>query len=263
MIGADGLQMDREIELVIPLHNEAPGIPHLFDQLNQLFTLAQERRNRIRVVLVDDGSTDETLELLFSETKEKEGFEVVSSPRCQGVGGAMKLGFSHCKGDRVVCYDADCTYPVEDILRLAEGLKEYDVVTASPILHRGDLRDVPWFRRWMTYSAALLYRVVLWPHSREVSLFTCAFRAYRGPVLPRVSPTSDGFPATAEILCRAVLLGYRVREVASPLRDRQYGSSKMNTLKAVRGHFQVLARTLGMRLFRTHRRQSPGMEPIE
>jgi dolichol-phosphate mannosyltransferase len=217
------------LSLVVPCFQEEEALPPLLDLLRGV--PADE------ILLVDDGSTDGTPAVLARLAAEDPRVRVFRHASNRGVGAAMRTGIAAAAGDVIVVYDADATYPPADIARLAEGVREgADLVTAVPI--RAD--DTPWFRRVLTAGAARAYRSALGGGDGAPSCFTCAFRAYRAAWAKALPFESDGFPAAAEILGRAVLSGARIREVESRLAPRRHGRSKMRIVRALLAHRKVL-----------------------
>lgn len=202
-----------------------------------------------QIVFVDDGSTDGTASALAALAAAHPRVEVVTHARNRGVGAAMRTGAAATRGDVVVFYDVDATYPLADAARMVTDLGgDLDVVTANPFGPDGKLDDVPFFRRLLSRGAALSYRVVLGGRARGLDVFTCAFRAWRGPLLRELIWTSDGFPAAAEMFGRALLGGARAAQRPSTLRARTAGVSKMRVVPAALGHLGVLSRLLWARL---------------
>ena len=201
------------------------------------------------IVFVDDGSTDGTAAGLAALAATDERIAVVTHPENRGVGAAMRTGAAATGGDVVVFYDVDATYPLADAAGLVADLgDDLDVVTANPFGAAGALEDVPFFRRLLSRAAAFSYRVVLGRRAQGIDVFTCAFRAWRGPLVRELGWRSDGFPASAEMFGRALLGGARAAQRPSTLRARTEGVSKMRVLPAAWGHLGVLARLLGVRL---------------
>jgi dolichol-phosphate mannosyltransferase len=201
------------------------------------------------VLFVDDGSRDATPSRLAALAAADARVRVLTHAENRGVGAAMRTGLSAATGEVAAVYDADATYSVSDLARLVEGVHAgADVVGASPLAAPGGLADVPWPRRLLTRSASLAYRLVLGRRARHLTVHTCAFRAYRASELPRLLPRSDGFPAAAEMLGRAVLAGLRVEERPAALSRRRHGASKLRLLVALPGHLGGLVRLLALRL---------------
>jgi dolichol-phosphate mannosyltransferase len=155
----------------------------------------------------------------------------------------MRTGIAAATSDLILFYDADQPYPLEDVDRLLRALAGgADVATASPWAEGGSDQGVPAGRRALSRGAALAYRLVVGPSAHGVATFTCAFRAWRAPLLRSLAFRSDGFGAAAEMLGLALLEGARVAEVPSRLRARTAGASKMRVPRALAEHLRVLAR---------------------
>jgi dolichol-phosphate mannosyltransferase len=227
---------------VIPCYQEADALDAGMDAL--LAVPADQW------VFVDDGSTDGTAERLAAAARREPRVTVVTHERNRGVGAAIRTGIAAARGDFVVTYDADRTYPAADAARLvAEVAAGADVATASPFVPGGDAGDVSAGRRFLSRAAAGCYRLVLGRRCVGIRTFTCGFRAYRRAPLLEARFQSDGFPATAEVLGLLLLRGAKAVEVPSALSTRREGRSKMRTVRAVLGHLRVLSRLLAARLF--------------
>jgi len=185
--------------LVVPCFQEAEALVAFAPLLGDLAV--------DEVVFVDDGSTDDTPRRLAALAALDPRVRVETHETNRGVGAAMRTGLGAARGDVVVVYDADRTYPVEDVARLVAAVGAgADVATASPFAPGGDAGDVPWPRRALSRGAVLAYRAVLGPRARGVATFTCAFRAYRRAWLSAPPRSSSGSPcsrARASSRCRA------------------------------------------------------------
>lgn len=224
-----------KVSLVVPCYQEEEALG--------AFGALLDRLEVDEVVFVDDGSTDRTPGVLEALAAGDRRVRIETHPQRRGVGAAMRTGLGAAGGDVVVVYDADRTYPPEDISRLVREVGAgADVATASPWMSGGRGPDVPWFRRVLSQGAAVAYRFVLGPRAGGVATFTCAFRAYRRSRVGRLVFASNGFGAAAEILGLAILAGDRVVEVPSRLGVRQEGRSQMRVGPAMAEHLGVLAR---------------------
>lgn len=229
------------VSFVIPCYREEEALAALRPHLGAMD--AEE------IVFVDDGSDDGTRAALDALAAEDPRIRVVAHSKNRGVGAAMRTGIEASTGDVVVVYDADRTYPLEDAARLIEALgTTHDVATATPFGEGGGLEDVPAGRSFLSKAAVWAYKLVLGRRGRDLSVFTCAFRAWRGPFARDLTWSSDGFPAAAEQLGRALLAGGSAVEVSSTLRRRTEGVSKMRVLPAALGHLGVLSRLLWARV---------------
>lgn len=235
------------LSVVVPCFREAEALEVLAGRLGEV--------PGDEVLFVDDGSDDATPAALARLAAADPRVRVLTHPRNLGVGAAMRTGAAASRGRVVVFYDADRGYALGDVARLVAALRPgVAVAGASPAL--GSARGVPWGRRLLTRLAHRSWRLATGRRGAAASVFTCAFRAWDGDFLRRLDWRSDGFPAAAEMLARALLAGARLVEVPAELRPRREGRSKMRVVRAALGHLGAQARVLGLRL--TGRAQGPG-----
>ena len=228
------------VSFVIPCHQEAAALDA---GLPALLALPADE-----LVFVDDGSTDGTAARLGAAAARDPRVRVVTHATNRGVGAAMRSGFAAARGDVVVAYDADRTYPAADAARLVEAvLAGADVAAATPFASGGRVETTP-LRGVLSRGASLAYRLALGRRAGQVRTFTGGFRAYRRELLAATPFRSDGFASTAELLCLLLLGGARVVEVASTLSARTEGVSKLRIGRAILGHLRVLARVANVRL---------------
>ncbi len=118
--------------IVVPAYNEEKGIREVLVELGKLDP-------RLEVLVVDDGSTDRTSEIVAES-----GFRVIRHQMNRGYGAALKTGIRAAKSDRIVITDADGTYPNERIPELVEKLDEYHMVVGARV---GQNVHIPLIRR--------------------------------------------------------------------------------------------------------------------
>jgi polyisoprenyl-phosphate glycosyltransferase len=136
--------------LVVPAHNEEDVIEELSRRLASVMDLLE---GGAETILIDDGSSDRTHELMLSVANEDHRFRVVKLSRNFGHQAALTAGVDVAEGDAVIVLDADLQDPPEVILELADRwLEGFDVVYAVRDIRQGDSR----FKRM---TASLFYRL--------------------------------------------------------------------------------------------------------
>lgn len=114
--------------IIIPVKDESEGIDHLF---NRLMPILEQLQTKYELVFINDGSNDNTLDLLLEKQKSIPEIAVVDLSRNFGKEAALFAGFANCKGDAAISIDADLQDPPELILEMVEHwLNGYEVVTA-------------------------------------------------------------------------------------------------------------------------------------
>lgn len=116
------------ISIVIPIYNEAEIIDILYNRLIKASPLWKED---FEVILVDDGSTDQSLNLMIDIVKKNQNFKVVKLSRNFGHQAAISAGIKKSKGDAVIVMDGDLQDPLEELPRFLDKWRDgYDVVYA-------------------------------------------------------------------------------------------------------------------------------------
>jgi len=237
--------VNTRISVVVPVLNEADGIPQLRCKLGRVQSVLAEFGDT-EFVFVDDGSTDATLPLLRKAFPEGELCRILSHGRNRGVGAAFRTGFQQASGNIVCTIDADCSYEPEGLKRLVEEMIEAkaDVAVASPYHPEGGVQGVGAWRLVLSKVCSAIYRVI---SPVPLYTYTSIFRAYRWAVIENVKFESDGFVSAAEILIHAAEQGYRVIEVPMVLRARQLGTTKMKIVRTIGRHLAMMSTILMQR----------------
>lgn len=251
----------RSMTLALPAYNEAGAIGELVCQAADLFrggSLAWS------IVVVDDGSKDETAAIVERLAAEQPEVRLVRHPRNMGLGPAIitclreGLGEARRLGSDpaqhlIVCMDADRTHPPATVpAMVAAADAGADLVIASRYQPGSRQIGVPPMRLLMSFGARLLFRFAL--NLKGVRDYTCGFRGFRGSLVAAGFDrfgdgliTRSGFACTDELLVHLAMLDPVIREVPFVLRyDRKVGESKMNLGLTIRET---------LRLLRSHRRQ--------
>lgn len=114
--------------IIIPVKDESEGIDHLFNRLNPIL---EQLPTQYELVFVNDGSDDNTLELLLGKQTQDKHINIVDLSRNFGKEAALYAGFDNCNGDAAISIDADLQDPPELILEMVNHwLDGYEVVTA-------------------------------------------------------------------------------------------------------------------------------------
>jgi dolichol-phosphate mannosyltransferase len=241
-----------ELSIVIPCYNEAENVGKIEDELFPVIRDLAATQS-VEVVFVDDGSADNTWQMLHNVVRNNAEplkdiavrFERHAANR--GLGAALRTGFNAAKGQVVVTTDSDGTYRFSEIPALLSCLKpEVDIVTASPYHPKGGVIGVPRYRLALSQGSSAIYRLLV---DRRIHTYTSLFRAYRRIVIERVPFASNGFLAVTELMVKAMLSGFGVAEYPSVLHRRAFGASKAKIVRTIRAHLRFQGSLL---LHRSH-----------
>ena len=127
----------KKISLVVPMYNENEMIPLFFEKMNEV--IASIENYRFEYVLVNDGSKDNTLELLKAQRTKQKNIKIVSFSRNFRHEAAVCAGFNNADGDAVIVMDADLQDPPEVIKEMLKKYEEgYKVVNAKRVNRKKD-----------------------------------------------------------------------------------------------------------------------------
>ena len=231
------------VTIVVPMFNERPGIPGLETRLLPFVSRWRATRE-VDLVLVDDGSTDDTGAAL-APLAAAPFVQVATHPTNRGLTAALWTGLAAARGDVVCWLDSDLTYEPSLLQDLVSAVDAgADVAVASPYHPSGGVEGVSGLRLLLSRGTSTLYRLFV---CRGVFTFTSMVRAWRRPMLDRCRPQRGGFLGVTEALLRALAYGAVVIDVPAVLRARAQGTSKLRALPMIGAHLALLARaTLGL-----------------
>ncbi len=245
------------VSLVIPAYNESEGVAQTASGVRTLLEYLS-KKHTVEVIFVNDGSKDDTLARLEAEFKDDARVKVISHPVNQGLGAAIRTGLKASTGEIVITTDFDGTYPLNTVPQILARLQVdgSDIVTASPYHPNGRVEGVPPYRLMFSFGASLLYRMLVkW----NIYCWTALYRAYRRPVIERITFESNDFLAGTELLVKALRAGYTVTEFPTTLHVRTYGQSSMRVMKVTMAHLQFQWRLLKESIFHN----DPGLKVID
>jgi dolichyl-phosphate beta-glucosyltransferase len=211
--------------VVIPAYNEARRLPAYLDEV---VAHLEGRGEPYEVVVVDDGSTDGTPEVV--EARHHPSVRVLRLPRNSGKGAAVRAGMLAARGAYRLFADADGATPIAEMKRLEPALTAgADVVVGSRVLVDPAVAVVT--RPHRVRAGRVFNWLVAWLGLRGIADSQCGFKAFTGPAADRLFAglRTRGFGFDVELLLAAQAAGYRVVEVAVNWADQE--GSKVGVLR--------------------------------
>ena len=251
------------IFLVLPAYNEESNVGRLLTRVEETQRFMPVP---IHVLLVDDGSTDQTAQVASAFNGRLE-VEVLRHGTNRGLAAAIKTGLGAAlqravsDDDVIISMDADDTHSPALFPRMLTCTREgYDLIVASRFTPGARVRGLTWARKVFSVGASAIFRMVV--PMEGIRDYTCGYRAYRAPFLHRVwdrygesITTESGFSCMADILLKCREFDPLAVEVPLILRyDRKEGASKMKVGRTVYDTFHLILRALLWRGERALRR---------
>jgi glycosyltransferase involved in cell wall biosynthesis len=214
--------MAPELSIVIPVQNESPNIKPLYEELTQV--LVQYGRS-YEILIVDDGSTDDTFEQLASLQARDSRLRVIRFRRDFGQTAAFAAGFAHARGRLVVTSDGDLQNDPRDIPAMVALIEEGNDIVCG---WRQDRKDTFVTRRVPSIFAN---KLISWATGVELHDYGCSLKVFRAEV---VKPLRLYGEMHRFIPAIASQIGVRIAEMVVNHRPRRAGITKYGLSRTIR-----------------------------
>jgi glycosyltransferase involved in cell wall biosynthesis len=206
----------RCLSSVMPCFNEASTIETIVERVLASPYVAE-------LIIVDDGSTDGTLEIV--QKFDDERIRVLAQPTNMGKGAALRRGFAEATSPYVIVQDADLEYDPSDYQAMLAPLRDgrADVVFGSRFVGGGAHR-VLYF--WHSAGNKLLTTLSNMLTDLNLSDMECCYKAFRREVIERIEIEEDRFGFEPEVTAKVARGGWRVYEVGITYYGRTYAEGK-------------------------------------
>lgn len=200
------------LSIIIPAYNEERRLPGTFAQV---FNFLNAQTYSYEVLLVENGSSDKTLEVAEAYAKQHKELRVLQSKE-RGKGLAVRYGMLEACGDYRFMCDADFSMPAEEINKfLPPALDGHDIAIASREAPGAVRYNEPFHRHFIGRGFNLMIRLLALPRLHDTQ---CGFKCFRAEVAKDLfrRQTISGWSFDVEVLYIAVRSGYRVVELPIP-----------------------------------------------
>jgi dolichol-phosphate mannosyltransferase len=229
-----------KISIVIPCYNEAENIS---DAVNMVINGIDESVSSYEIILVDDGSTDDSRALIsdiLASIGKGGKIRAIHHTDNRGKGAALRSGIEQALMEWTLMMDADLQIDISELKSFLPYCAEYDFIKGVRVGRReGFIRTVV----SITYNAVA--RLVIGSPVHDVG---CPFKLVRTELAKEMPVSSDRFAVDAEMLLHAKRHGHRFREVDVTCQTRLKGTSSVKLRHVVQTFFEVI--TLKIRMNR-------------
>jgi len=212
-----------KLSIVMPARNEEGCISTTLERFTGVLAA---NGIEFEIVVVDDGSTDATADLLAAISARHSEVVPVTNTGRHGFGMAIRCGLARITGDAVAIVMADGSDSPEDLLKYYDKLREgYDCVFGSRFIRGGRVVDYPRHKLLLNRMANSFIRVLFRLNFNDI---TNAFKCYRSDVIRGMQPLiSPHFNLTVEMPLKALVRGYSYAVVPITWTNRASGVSKL------------------------------------
>lgn len=226
------------LSVVIPAYNEAKRIGATLGKIHE-YLLTKDYRHEI--IVVDDGSTDDTRRLVKEIARQIPPIRLLENGVNRGKGYSVRTGVFNSRGEVILFSDTDLSTPIQEIDKLAAWLgMGYDIAIGSRALPESEiLVRQPWLRQSMGKVFNMLVQLLTVSGIKDTQ---CGFKLFKKEAASVLfeKQTIAGFGFDVEILFMASKIGYRIKEV--PVKWINSPCSRVHILKDSVAMFSDLVR---------------------
>ncbi|MBS3121283.1 glycosyltransferase family 2 protein [Candidatus Woesearchaeota archaeon] len=213
-----------DISIVIPVYNEEKRI---LDSLKKIIQFLKLRKHNYEIIIVDDGSSDKTIEVANSLKNKK--INVLKNNVNKGKGYSVRKGILSATKELILFTDADLSAPIDELDVFLDIIKQYDVVIGSRGLKESNvIIHQPFFRE---FSGKVFNLIVQLFVIRGIKDTQCGFKLFKKGVAHGIFTKQrlDGFSFDVEVIYLAKKYGYNIKE--QPVRWLNNKDTKVTLLK--------------------------------
>jgi glycosyltransferase involved in cell wall biosynthesis len=220
--------------VVIPCYNEENAISLTVNEITRILS----QREDFEIIVVDDGSSDNTPEYLIELTRQVKQLRVISHEINRGYGASLKTGINHARGKYVAITDADGSYPNEQLLVLFDEIGgDYDMVVGARV---GKNVVYPLIRK---IPKVFLKRYTSWLTGVNIPDINSGLRVFRKSTCQKfLHVLPNGFSFTTTITMALLTNNYLVKYLPIDYKPR-IGKSKIRPIRDTLNFLQLILRT--------------------
>lgn len=213
----------RELSLFFPFWNEEKNIEQVVLKARDV---AEKVAQKWEIIMVDDGSKDDTLKLAKELAKKNKNFKIISHSPNRGYGAALKEGFANARYKYIVFTDGDNQYDISEVVRFIPHIDEYDFV----IGYRKKRMDT--FQRHVLMNLLKIWDYIFFGfYFKDID---CGFKMLNKSSLEKIMPLrSEGAMITTEILAKAQAKKLKIKQVEISHFPRTYGESSGGNVSVI------------------------------
>lgn len=229
------------LSVIIPAYNEAERLPLTLIDIDQYLSRANYSSE---ILVVNDGSTDETAEVVKKMSETIKNLKLIDNPINQGKGAVVKQGMLLAQGEIRLFTDADNSTSIDQFEKMIPYFKQgFEVVIGSRALKESELRPPqPFYRRILGKIGNLIIQFLLLSGLKDTQ---CGFKAFKEKAAEKIFSKSKiaGFGFDVEILALAKKFGFRIKEIPVVWVNDVRSKVKAST------YLKVLLETIKIRLW--------------
>lgn len=215
------------LSVILPAYNEEARI---VPSLKRRHDYLEKQKYSYEVLIVNDGSTDKTKELIINQIKDWPHFKLIDNKTNKGKGGVVRQGMLAANGEWRLFMDVDESVTINEIERFWPYIKSYEVIIGSRYIEGGKItKKQPLIRRIISRGGNLLVQVLVAWGIKDTQ---CGFKIFAEHAAKEIFPilSMERWSFDIELVAIARKHGYKIKEV--PVIWEEQAGSRLRAVKA-------------------------------
>jgi len=213
----------KELSIFFPFWDEEKNIESV---IKKAIPIAKKVAQKWEIVMVDDGSTDRTLEIAERLAKENPNLKIAKNSTNRGYGAALRTGFANCRYNLIVFTDGDNQFDFSEVTKFLEKITDADMV----IGFRKKRLDHP-FRHILMNLLKIWDFIFFGFYFQDID---CGFKMFKKNALLKITPLYlEGAMITTEILAKAKRKNLKIAQAQVAHFSRKFGSQSGGNLRVI------------------------------
>lgn len=210
------------LSIFFPAHNEEANINHL---LEETFRVIPQLAHQFEIIVVNDGSLDETAKIVKTWQKKHRNLKLVNHPQNQGYGAALKSGFRAARFEWIFFTDADLQFDLQELADFVRYTNQYEVILGYRTNRAEGFRRAI-NAKLLKFFVDILFRI----HVKDID---CAFKLFHRRVIQDLILESNGAFVSSEMLYKLKKNGLKFKQLPVNHYPRRWGNPTGANLKVI------------------------------
>ena len=212
------------LTIIVPVFNEKKFIRRILKRIIKIINVKKQ------IIIVDDGSTDGTSQILRKEFKKLKIInKIIFHKSNQGKGAAIKSAQKFIKGDYVGIQDADLEYNPKDLIKIYHYIKKnkFDVVYGSRVLNKNKYQNTQNFTHFVRiFGNAFLTYISNVINKQNLSDAHTCYKVFKSKIFKKIELKEKGFAFCPEVTTKLSKNNFQIKEIPISYNGRTYSDGK-------------------------------------
>lgn len=219
------MKISKDISIILPTYDEAENVVILIPALEKFL---RNQKIDFEIIVVDDNSPDGTADICKKLNKKYKNINVIVKEKKEGIGAALRVGYSAGKKSILLSMDSDLSFQFEDIARFLQEMDSKELVVACRYIENGYYEKKQLTTAIKATVSRFGNKFIKLISGINLDDYTTNFRAIKKEVYDQLQLCENNNAFLMEMIIKTAYSGFKVGQIPVHFKERIYGKSKLN-----------------------------------